>query len=186
VAPGTGDSLPPATPFTPQAILRKAWDDKGRIGCGVVLAVLAFLVLRGCAPTLLGKRLPGDLETAVTEAHEHCNQDFPIWPGEIRMPTCDVVTIRDVGVGTVPPEMAAQGITRALCYHVDTEQLYWGEGGTWKHDMAWALRTYSKVAVLQDGKWVLFPDEDEGDRERWEEYACPGEYEASSGLVPRK
>ncbi|MCX6069684.1 MAG: hypothetical protein NTU91_02325 [Chloroflexi bacterium] len=88
--------------------------------------------------------------------------------------------------GDVPQAMRAQRITRAFCHHVDTEHLFWGEAGTWKHDMAWTLRTYSKVAVLQDGDWVLYPDEEEADRARWAEYTCPGEYEASSGMVPRR
>ena len=163
-----------------------ALDNPARIGCGLALAGIAFLALRGCVPGLAGDRLPPKLEIAVTDAYKHCYDDFPIWSGDERMPTCDLVNIRVAGAGTVPTQSAAQRITRALCYHVDTEHLYWGEGGTWKHDMAWALRTYSKVAVLQDGEWILFPDEDQGDRGRWAEYACPGEYEASSGLVPRK
>ncbi len=147
---------------------------------------IAYLVLRGCVPGLAGKRLPAVLETAVTEAYKHCDQDFPIWPGEVRMPTCDLVTIRAAGAGTVPAGSRANGITRALCYHVDTEKMFWGEVGQWKHEMAWALRTFSKVAVLHDGEWILYPDEENDDRARWIEFQCPGEYEASSGLVPRR
>lgn len=120
------------------------------------------------------------------ESYEHCDDTFPIWPGEVRMPTCDRVTIRSVGPGTVPAGRKLEGITRAYCYHVDVEHLFWGESGAWKHEMAWALRTYSKVAFLKDGEWVLSPDEDQADRARWSEYACPGQYEGSSRLAPRK
>jgi hypothetical protein len=160
--------------------------NKERVGCGLVVAFLAFLTLRGCIPALSGNHLPAALETAVTETHEHCDDSFPIWSGDVRMPTCDSVQIRSAGAGTVPQAKQAAGITRAACYHVDVEHMFWGEGGSWKHEMAWALRTYSKVAVWQDGGWVLYPDEENADRERWAEYECRGEYEASSGLVPRR
>jgi hypothetical protein len=178
---------PPARSTTSRirAAARRAWENKGRIGCGLVAAALAYLVLRGCVPALSGNRFPAALEAAVTESHEHCNEDFPIWPGEVRMPTCDIVTVRAVGPGTVPQASRARGITRAICYHVDTEHMFWGESGAQKHEMAWTLRTYSKVAARQDGRWVLYPDEDEADRDRWAEYECPGEYEASSSMVPR-
>jgi hypothetical protein len=182
----TGQSSPaPNLPGRLKAAVRLAWGNKGRIGCGLVIASVAYLVLRGCVPALSGSRLPAALETAVADAYEHCDQDFPIWPGEVRMPTCDTVTIRSVGAGEVPQAMRAQGITRAICYHVDAEHMFWGEAGTQKHVMAWTLRTYSKVAVRQDGRWVLYPDEDEADRDRWAEFECPAEYEASSSLVPQ-
>lgn len=164
---------------------RVARENLGRLGCGLLAAALVYLVLRGYVPALSGNRLPAALETTVTEAYEHCNEDFPIWPGEVRMPTCDIVTIRSVGAGTVPQASRALGITRAICYHVDTEQMFWGESGAQKHEMAWTLRTYSKVAARQGGRWVLYPDEDEADRDRWAEFECPGEYEASSSMVPR-
>jgi hypothetical protein len=166
--------------------LRLAWEERGRIGCGLVVILLGYLMLRGCVPGLLGNRLPAVLETAVVEAYEHCDQDFPIWPGEVRMPTCDLVTIRSVGAGTVPPDAQALGVRRARCYYVDVEHLFWGESGLWKHEMAWGLRTYSKVAVMRAGEWSLFPDEDSADRARWTEYRCPGDYQSSSGVVPRR
>ncbi len=169
-----------------KSALRRAWDERGRIGCGLVALLLGYLVLRGCVPGLSGNRLPAVLETAVAEAYEHCDQDFPIWPGEVRMPTCDLVTIRSVGAGTVPADARALGIRRARCYRVDTEHLFWGESGLWKHEMAWALRTFSKVAVMRDGQWTLYLDEENADRARWIEYQCPGEYESSSGIVPRR
>ena len=169
-----------------RAALARVWEDRGRIGCGLVIVAISYLVLRGCVPALAGKRLPAVLETAVTKAYEHCDQDFPIWPGEVRMPTCDLVTVRAAGAGPVPSGSRAGGITRALNYHVDTEKLLWGEVGPWKHEMAWGLRTFSKVAVLRDGEWILCPDEDSDDRARWIEFQCPDEYEASSGMVPRR
>lgn len=166
--------------------LRRAWEERGRIGCGLFVLFLGYLVLRGCVPGLSGNRLPAGLETAVSEAYEHCDQDFPIWPGEVRMPTCDVVTIRSAGAGIVPEDAKSLGIMRARCYYVDTEHLFWGESGPWKHEMAWALRTRSKVAVMREGEWILYPDEEAADQARWIEYRCPGEFESSSGMIPRR
>jgi len=169
-----------------KAALGRIWEDKARVVGGLLIAAIAFQILRGCVPALDGNHVPAALETAVRKAHEHCDEDFPIYSGDVRMPTCDSVTIRPAGAGTVPQGKMAGGITRAVCYHVDVEHLFWGESGSWKHEMAWALRTYSKVAVLQNGAWVLYPEEDESDRARWAEYECPGEYEASSGIIPRR
>jgi hypothetical protein len=174
----------------PSAALRKAadaaWQNKGRIGCGVVVAFLGYLVLRGCVPALSSSHLPPKVESAVSEAYAHCDQDFPIWPGDVRMPTCDLVGTRLVGAGTVPSEAKDLDITRAICYQVEVERMFWGESGSWKHEMAWSIRTVSKVAVLQKGTWVLFPDEEETDAGRWVKYACPGPYESSSRPVPRR
>ena len=102
------------------------------------------------------------------------------------MPTCDLVGSRVVGAGTVPPEAKDLEITKAICYQVEVEQLFWGESGSWKHEMAWSIRTVSKVTVLQKGTWILFPDEESADAARWAEYDCPGPYESSSRLVPRR
>jgi len=164
----------------------QAWENKGRIGCGLVVAFLGFLVLRGCVPGLSGNHLPPEVESAVAEMYGHCDQDFPIWPGEVRMPTCDLVGSRVVGAGTVPPEAKDLEITKAICYQVEVEQLFWGESGSWKHEMAWSIRTGSKVTVLQKGTWMLYPDEESADAARWAEYDCPGPYESSSQLVPRR
>jgi hypothetical protein len=182
--PNPSSKLPDLMPRI-QAALRNAWDNRGRIGCGLVVAGIGYVLLRGCIPSLSGNHLPAELESAVSETHTHCEQDFPIWPGEVRMPTCDTVTSRYVGKGAVPASRRAQGITKAICYQVDIEEMFWGESGSQKHEMAWAQKTYSKVAVRQDGRWILYPDEEQADRSRWAEYACPGEYEASSSLIPR-
>ena len=163
-----------------------AWENKGRVGCGLVVAFLGYLVLRGCVPGLSGNHLPPEVESAVAEVYAHCDQDFPIWPGEVRMPTCDLVGTRVIGRGRLTPDSERVGIERAICYRVEIEQLFWGESGSWKHEMAWSVRTVSKVTILQNGTWVLYPDQDSADAARWAEYGCPGPYESSSRLVPRR
>ena len=186
---------PPDAPLVPASpawkdrlrrILADALDDKGRLGCGVVIALIAFFVLRGFLPSLQGNRLPPALETAIAEAYKRCDDDFPIQPSEVRMPTCDVVRAERIGAGKLPANAAAEGVTAVVCYRVELERLYWGESGPQKHEMAWAMRTVSKVAVLQAGTWTLFPDEEQADAARWVEYGCPGEYESSTSLEPRR
>lgn len=66
-------------------------EDRLRLGFGLVTAVLAFFVLRGIVPGLQGNRLPPALATAIAEAYKRCDEDFPIRPGDVRMPTCDIV-----------------------------------------------------------------------------------------------
>ena len=188
----------PSTPHAPLPSTSPGWrdrlrlavadalQDKGRLGCGAVIALLAFFVLRGFLPGLQGNRLPPELETAIAEAYKRCDEDFPIRPGDVRMPTCDVVRAERIGAGKLPSNAAAEGVTAVVCYRVELERLYWGETGPQKHEMAWAMRTASKVGVLQEGKWVLFPDEEQTDAARWVDYGCPGEYESSRGLEPRR
>ncbi len=163
-----------------------ALEDRGRLGCAIVIALVAFFVLRGIVPGLAGNRLPPALETAIAEAYRHCDEDFPIHPGDVRMPTCDVVRARRIGAGRPPAGAAGEGIAAVVCYRVELEQLYWGEMGPQKHEMAWAMRTVSKVGVLKGGMWTLFPDEEQADAARWVDFGCPGEYESSRGLEPRR
>jgi hypothetical protein len=163
-----------------------ALEDKPRLGCGLVLAVLAFFVLRGIVPGLQGNRLPPALEVAIAETYRRCDEDFPIRPGDVRMPTCDVARPTRIGAGQLPANASAEGITSVVCYRVELERLFWGETGPQKHEMAWVMRTVSKVGVLQRGVWVLFPDEEQADAARWEDYGCPGEYESSTSLETRR
>lgn len=185
----TGEPVPPLASGWRHR-LGTAWayatESPGRVAGAAVGIVVGFLVLRGFVPGAISKQLPPELESALADAYARCEQDFPIWPGEIRMPTCDVVRGERVGEGSLPPGAQAAGVTAVICYRVEIERLYWGEAGSQKHEMAWALRTASKVALREHGAWVLFPDEEQADAARWVEYACPGGYESSKGLVPRR
>ena len=164
----------------------EALEDKGRLGCGFMVALTAFFVLRGFLPGLQGNRMPPALETAIAEAYKRCEEGFPIQPGDVRMPTCDVIRAERIGEGRLPASAAAEGVTAVVCFRVELERLYWGESGPQKHEMAWAMRTVSKVGVLQGGRWTLFPDEEQADAARWVDYGCPGEYESSTSLEPRR
>ena len=81
------------------------------------------------------------------------------------------------GEGVVLPQQAELGVTQAICYRITYENPYfWAQSQTQYEEIDFATRTTSKVTVLQDGEWLLFPDQELQDRERWDVYACPGAY----------
>lgn len=129
-------------------------------------------LLRGCV--IERRLLPARIVDEITRQYVRCDEYFPIWPGEPRMPTCDEAEVAEIGSGTVPPADVSRGITKAVCYVVRSNNLYWGYNV--RHEMYWYIRTSSKVALFKDGEWVLFPDKEDDDRTRWSRYGCPGEY----------
>jgi hypothetical protein len=60
-----------------------------------------------------------------------------------------------------------------VCYELTVEHPYWETIGQTRHEILTSSRTYFKVAILQNGVWTLFADEDAQDRARWSEYGCP-------------
>ena len=76
----------------------------------------------------------------------------------------------------MPPSEQAEGVAQAICYRITIENPRWQTMGQTRHEVLWSSRSYSKVAVLQNGKWQTFPDEDKQDEQRWSVYGCPGNY----------
>ncbi len=151
---------------------------KAAIGAGA--ALLAFYVLRGCVPGLQGHGgMPSALYERIRNQYVNCLTGyFNIDPGEHRQPDCGSVNILVTGKGVVPPDQQAAGTTRALCYKVTTTNPYIDVNGTGVgHDEFWKSRQTSKVTVLQNGQWQLFPDLDTEDQARWVQFACSGVYE---------
>ena len=62
---------------------------------------------------------------------------------------------------------------------------FWTTLATTRHVMIWKNRTASKVIVLQNGAWQIFPDQGGLDEQRWAAYACAETYESSSGEASR-
>ncbi len=140
----------------------------------VVLAV-CFVFLRTCVPQLWGQSLPDSVVRRITDDHTVCIgvEDVPIWPGEPRQAQCGPVTVDVVADGAIPAEQAAAGVSKAVCYVMTVEHPYWEVMGQTRHEILTSVRTFYKVTVLQDDEWVLFPDEDVQDRDRWSLYGCP-------------
>jgi hypothetical protein len=146
----------------------------------VGLLILALWAVRGYIPALGGSRLPPSSVDKIERGYQVCITDIPVWPGEPRQPACGEVRVVSQAAGVVPETARLAGIARAVCYQVDINNPSWTTQGTTRHEVDWHGRRVSKVAVLQNGDWVVFPDTDVEDAGRWAEFACPGPYEAGA------
>ncbi len=155
----------------------------------ILIAAIVLLVVWMFGDTLgglFGNHLPSDVEGAITRRYTACIKpdDTPVQYNEPRQPECGRVDIRVVGEGQVPPDEQAAGLTRAICYKVAIQSPYWTTLGTTRHEVKWSARTASKVVVLQNGAWQVFPDEDAADAQRWATFACQEGYESTTGEAP--
>ena len=139
---------------------------------------LLFWVLRGCFPALSGDTLPAEGIDDIQRSHINCISvgDTPIWPGEARQPECGHFDVEIAEEGTIPSTPQAAGVTRAICYRITVENPRWQTMGQTRHEVLWSSRSFSKVAILKNGGWQTFPDEDRQDEQRWVEFGCPGPY----------
>ena len=168
-----------------RSVVTALGEHRRQLIAALVLGALAYLVLRGCIPGFSGSLLPPSIQDSIIRHYVQCLQDIPIWPGEVRQPTCGQAAITTVAKGTVPPEERTTGVTQAVCYKVKFQNPFWGEVGSQTHEMASYSRTISKVAILQGGTWQTFPDQEDLDLQRWQRYACPEPYEMTTGAVGR-
>ena len=157
--------------------LLSLWQHHRRLVLALLLVVGAALLWRGIAG---GRALPAEVLDAIRQSYVVCisMEETPIWPGEPRMPECGRVEVTVVGEGVVPDTARASGVTRAVCYRVVSENPYWRTLGETRHEVRWYGRIASKVAVLLNGEWQIFPDQGNLDEQRWADYSCPGPYES--------
>jgi hypothetical protein len=141
----------------------------------VLAGLLLFWSLRGCLP---GVNLPPELAEEIERGRIVCvtTDETAIWPGEPRQPECGRMVVDLVTEGIVPTTEKSKGITQAICYRITIENPRWETMGQTRHELIWAARSYSKVAVLQNGIWQTFPDEYIEDEQRWVDFGCPGEF----------
>lgn len=145
-------------------------------------AALGIYLLRSC---FIGPEaaLPPEVHEMIDRQYVHCVEvkGSEFVGGNQLESECSRVTTQVVGEGIVPPERQAFGESRAICYRITYENPYfWAQSQTQYEEIDFATRTASKVTVLQNGGWVLFPDQELQDRERWAAYACPGAYEGGT------
>ena len=134
-----------------------------------------LLFLKSCVPQLWGPYLPPSVIRQITEDHTFCigADEVPVWPGEPRQAQCSTVVVKPLAEGSVPNEESYTEVSKAICYKVAVEHPYWETMGQTRHEIRTAARTTYKVALLEDGVWNLFPDDDIQDRQRWSTYSCP-------------
>jgi hypothetical protein len=169
-----------------QTLLHKAADNKTRLIIIALIVLGVIWLLSDSLPGLIGNTLPPTVEDTITRRYTTCIKpdDTPIQFNEARQPECGRVDIRVVGDGKVPSAEQGQGISQAICYKVAIQNPSWTTLGTTRHEVVWNSRTASKVAVLQNGAWQVFPDQDNLDEQRWAAYSCPEAYESSTGEMP--
>lgn len=143
-----------------------------------LLGFLLFWILRGCMPS---NGLPNEVTQEIERTYITCisPEDTPIQPGVDRQPECGKVYYELVEEGVVPAPEQAAGVARVICYRVTVEYPRWQTMGQTRHEVLWSERKYSKVAVLDNETWRIFPDVDLEDEQRWLGYGCPGAYAES-------
>jgi len=145
----------------------------------VLIACVALLLLRSC---FSGSKdsLPLEVHQLIDRQYVNCVdvKGSPFEGGNQLEGECSRVTTEVVGEGTIPMQEQALGVTQATCYKIEYENPYfWAQSQTQYEEIEFAKRKASKVTVLQNGKWAIFPDQEIQDRERWDFYACPGDYD---------
>ena len=143
------------------------------------ITMIAFLILRSCFSTSKAS-LPSEVHELIDRKYINCIEvkDSHFEGGNQLESECSTVTTEVVGEGTIPQQERVLGITQAICYRIQYENPYfWADSQTQYEEIDFATRTSSKVTVLQNSEWVIFPDQEIQDRERWNTYSCPGEYE---------
>jgi len=140
----------------------------------LALGMMIFYLFRSCIPDLNNDRLPPEVLDEFTRSHVKCIgiDELQVWPGDHRQPECGQVMVNHVSEGTVPADEARSGITRAICFQVTVENPRWHTMAQTRHEIIFFEHTLYKVAVLKDGNWLTFPDEDQEDEQRWIEYDC--------------
>ena len=147
----------------------------------VLIGFVVLLLLRSC--------FTGSKDSLPTEVHQLIDRQYvncvdvkgsAFEGGNQLEGECSRVETEVIGEGAIPSQEQALGVTKAICYRIQYENPYfWAQSQTQYEEIDFAKRTASKVTVLQNGKWVIFPDQEIQDRERWEAYSCPGDYDIS-------
>jgi hypothetical protein len=102
--------------------------------------------------------------------------ELQVRPGDYRQPECGRVNVDMVAEGIVPPLEVDSGVTRAICFQVTVENPRWVTMAQTRHEVVFFEYSLDKVALLREGTWITFPNEDADDAQRWLDYGCPGEY----------
>lgn len=141
------------------------------------IALIAFLILRSCYSKSKDS-LPIEVHEIISLRYGSCVEvkrvgDFPAVDGPSRV--CTELTTNVLGHGTITQQDQAEGITDAICFRVLIEKPYM----LLNEEIPFSTRIASKVAIMQNGTWVVFPDENTQDSEEWSAYACPGKFDIS-------
>jgi hypothetical protein len=145
----------------------------------LAIALIAFLILRSCF-SVSKDSLPHEVHETINSRYGSCVEvkGSALREGDNPQRVCTELTTNVLGQGTIPQQDQADGITEAICFRVLIEKPYfWALSHTQYEEITSFTRIASKVAVLQKGEWIVYPDQYIQDSERWTAYACPGEFD---------
>jgi len=152
-------------------------ENKERAFQVLAIAVVALVIFRSCY-SVSQDSLPKEVQDIINARYGSCVEvprigRAPALDGPSRV--CTELTVNVLGQGSIPQQDQAGGISEAICFRVLIEKPYM----TVNENIPSFDRIASKVALLQEGEWVLYPDQYSQDGERWEAYGCPGAYDIS-------
>ena len=126
--------------------------------------------------------LPSEVRETINARYGFCVdvKGSALREGDNPQRECTELTTNVLGQGTITQQNQADEITQAICFRVLIENPYfWAQSQTQYEEITSSSRIASKVAVLQSGEWIIYPDQYTKDSERWVAYACPGEFDIS-------
>jgi len=143
------------------------------------IVLIVFLILRSCF-SIRKDSLPYEVHELINRRYGTCVdvKGSPFREGDNPQRECTELTTNVLGPGAIPQQDQVDGITEAICFRVLIDKPYfWAQSQTQYEEITFFSRIASKVAVLQNGEWVVLPDQYVQDSERWSAYTCPGEFD---------
>ncbi|HSG43291.1 MAG TPA: hypothetical protein VLA72_09060 [Anaerolineales bacterium] len=162
-------------------IFNNMTDNRKQVLFRISIVVVAFFVLKGVFSSS-GDSLPGEVHRLIDRQYVNCVdvKGTEYREGANPESECTRVETEVIGDGIVPAQEQSRGVTEAICYRVRYENPYfWAPSNTQYEEITFSYRIASKVAVQENGDWITFPDQERDDRERWDLYSCPAEYDVA-------
>ena len=158
-----------------KSFIQNQIENKVRLLKVLAIALITFLVLRNCY-SVSKNSLPKEVHETISSRYGSCVDvmrvgQFPAVDGPPRI--CTELTTNVLGHGTITQQDQAEGITEAICFRVLIEKPFM----ILNEEIPFSTRIASKVAILQKGNWIVSPDQNNQDSERWAKYACPGDFD---------
>lgn len=146
------------------------------------ILLIVFMIIRSCI-NVSKLSLPYDVHEMINNRYSSCatvrGVQGPLFrEGDNPQRECSSVDSYVVGQGTIPKKEINNGVVKAICFRVLVEQPYFlAQSQTQYEEITFSSRIASKVALLQNDEWIIYPDQYLEDSERWSAYECPGEFE---------
>ena len=135
-----------------------------------------FYALGGCFPGLQSKGLPIEVSDEIQRNMISCVSVADTSPGYPIQPECGSFTVEMAEEGQIPTSAKEAGVSQVICYRITVNNPRWRTMQGVRMEIVSTSEVLSEVAILQNGEWQTFPDQEQQDEQRWIEYGCPGSY----------